>query len=198
VVEAFRGRFGHYIHNAYGLTETNSPTHMAPFGREAPVDPASGALAVGVPVFNAESYIGDDQGQSVPVGAIGEIVSRGPMIVPSYWNKPQESALAIVDGYFRTCDVGFMDPQGWFYLVDRKKDMINAGGYKVWPREVEDVLYTHPAVREAAVVDQPDSYRGETGKAVVSLKPQMQATPEELIAHCKERMTAYGFPSYRE
>jgi len=194
VVEAFRTRFGHYIHNGYGLTETNSPTHVVPFGREAPVDPASGALAVGVPAFNVESYIGDDEGRPLPVGEVGEIISRGPMIVPGYWNKPQESAKAIVDGYFRTGDVGFMDEHGWFYLVDRKKDMINAGGYKVWPREVEDVLYTHPAVREAAVVGVPDDYRGETVKAVVSLKPQAQATPEELVAYCKERMAAYKYP----
>jgi long-chain acyl-CoA synthetase len=87
-----------------------------------------------------------------------------------------------------------MDERGWFYLVDRKKDMINAGGYKVWPREVEDVLYTHPAVREAAVVGVPDSYRGETVKAVVSLKPQTSATPEELVEYCKARMAAYKYP----
>lgn len=194
VIEAFRTRFGHYIHNGYGLTETSSPTHMVPVGREASVDPVSGTLSIGVPAFNVESYIGDDQGQPLPPGEAGEIISRGPMIVPGYWNKPQESAKAIVDGYFRTGDVGFMDASGWFYLVDRKKDMINAGGYKVWPREVEDVLYTHPAVREAAVVGVPDSYRGETVKAVVSLKPDMRATPEELVAYCKARMAAYKYP----
>ena len=87
-----------------------------------------------------------------------------------------------------------MDAEGWVYIVDRKKDMINASGYKVWPREVEDVLYEHPAVREAAVVGVPDEYRGETVKAFVSLKPGMSATPEELIAHCKERMAAYKYP----
>ncbi|WP_321787866.1 class I adenylate-forming enzyme family protein [Paraburkholderia sp. J94] len=194
VIEAFRSRFGHYIHNGYGLTETNSPTHVVPVGSEAPVDTASGTLAIGVPAFNVESYIGDDTGQPLPAGEVGEIISRGPMIVPGYWNKPQESAKAIVDGYFRTGDVGFMDAQGWFYLVDRKKDMINAGGYKVWPREVEDVLYTHPAVREAAVVGVPDSYRGETVKAVVSLKPGASVTPDELAAYCKERMAAYKYP----
>ncbi len=194
VIEAFRARFGHYIHNGYGLTETNSPTHVVPVGREAPVDPASGTLSIGVPAFNVESYIGDDTGRPLAPGEVGEIISRGPMVVPGYWNKPQESAKAIVDGFFRTGDVGFMDEQGWFYLVDRKKDMINAGGYKVWPREVEDVLYTHPAVREAAVVGVPDSYRGETVKAVVSLKPQASATAEELVEYCKARMAAYKYP----
>ncbi|MDR3097764.1 MAG: AMP-binding protein [Paraburkholderia sp.] len=194
VIEAFRARFGHYIHNGYGLTETTSPTHLVPVGREAPVDPASGTLSIGVPAFDVASYIGDDEGRPLPPGEVGEIISRGPMIVPGYWNKPQESAKAIIDGYFRTGDVGFMDASGWFYLVDRKKDMINAGGYKVWPREVEDVLYTHPAVREAAVVGVPDSYRGETVKAVVSLKPQASVTPGELVAYCKERMAAYKYP----
>ncbi|MBN3856259.1 long-chain fatty acid--CoA ligase [Paraburkholderia sp. Ac-20340] len=194
VIEAFRARFGHYIHNGYGLTETNSPTHVVPVGRDAPVDAASGTLSIGVPAFNVESYIGDDMGRPLPAGEVGEIISRGPMVVPGYWNKPQESAKAIVDGFFRTGDVGFMDEHGWFYLVDRKKDMINAGGYKVWPREVEDVLYTHPAVREAAVVGVPDSYRGETVKAVVSLKPQASATPEELVEYCKARMAAYKYP----
>jgi long-chain acyl-CoA synthetase len=194
VIEAFRARFGHYIHNGYGLTETNSPTHVVPVGRDAPVDAASGTLSIGVPAFNVESYIGDDMGRPLPVGEVGEIISRGPMVVPGYWNKPQESAKAIIDGFFRTGDVGFMDEHGWFYLVDRKKDMINAGGYKVWPREVEDVLYTHPAVREAAVVGVPDSYRGETVKAVVSLKPQARATPEELVEYCKARMAAYKYP----
>ncbi len=194
VVDQFRTKFGHYIHNGYGLTETNSPTHVVPLGREAPVDPASGTLAIGVPAFNVDSFIGDDVGAPVPVGEVGEIISRGPMIVPGYWNKPEETAKAMAGGYFRTGDVGFMDAQGWFYLVDRKKDMINAGGYKVWPREVEDVLYTHPAVREAAVVGMPDAYRGETVKAVVSLKPQASVTPEALLAWCKERMAAYKYP----
>ena len=198
VVEQFRAKFGHYIHNAYGLTETNSPTHVVPLGREAPVDPRSGALAIGVPIFNVDVFIGDDGGQPMPVGEVGEVISRGPMIVPGYWNKPQETAKAMVGGYFHTGDVGFMDAQGWFYLVDRKKDMINVGGYKVWPREVEDVLYTHPAVREAAVVGMPDAYRGETVKAVVSLKPQASVTPEALLGWCKERMAAYKYPRVME
>jgi long-chain acyl-CoA synthetase len=95
---------------------------------------------------------------------------------------------------FRTGDVGFMDADGWFYLVDRKKDMIIAAGYKVWPREVEDVLYAHPAVREAAVVGVKDAYRGETVKAVISLKPGWQVTPAEIVDYCRSRMAAYKYP----
>jgi len=194
VVTQFSEKFGHYIHNGYGLTETNSPTHAVPLEREAPVDENSGALSVGVPWFNTISRICDDAGNEVPVGEVGEIVSEGPQVVPGYWNKPDKTAESFRAGRFHTGDVGFMDSEGWFYLVDRKKDMINAAGYKVWPREVEDVLYTHPAVREAGVIGVPDDYRGESVKAVISLKPGTQTTPEEIIAFCKERMAAYKYP----
>jgi long-chain acyl-CoA synthetase len=194
VVTQFREKFGHYIHNGYGLTETNSPTHAVPLHREAPVDSNSGALSIGVPWFNTISRICNDDGMEVPVGEVGEIVSEGPQIVPGYWNKPEKTAESFRNGRFHTGDVGFMDADGWFYLVDRKKDMINAAGYKVWPREVEDVLYTHPAVREAGVIGVPDDYRGETVKAVISLKPGTETTPEQIIAFCKERMAAYKYP----
>jgi long-chain acyl-CoA synthetase len=198
VVDAFFARFGHYVHNIYGLTETSSPTHGVPLGGKAPVDPNSGALSVGVPIPGASVWIVTDDGQPAPVGEPGEIVSSGPMVVPGYWNKPKETAEAMRPDGFRTGDVAFMDADGWFYLIDRKKDMINAAGYKVWPREVEDVLYTHPAVREAAVVGVKDEYRGETVKAVVSLKAGAEATPAELIEHCKARMAAYKYPRQLE
>jgi long-chain acyl-CoA synthetase len=194
VVTQFREKFGHYIHNGYGLTETNSPTHAVPLEREAPVDANSGALSIGIPWFNTISRICDDAGNEVAVGEVGEIVSEGPQIVPGYWNKPEKTAESFRNGRFHTGDVGFMDSDGWFYLVDRKKDMINAAGYKVWPREVEDVLYTHPAVREAGVIGVPDEYRGESVKAVISLKPGTETTPEQIIAFCKERMAAYKYP----
>jgi long-chain acyl-CoA synthetase len=194
VVTQFAGKFGHYIHNGYGLTETNSPTHAVPLTRTAPVDPTSGALSIGVPWFNTIARICDDNGDEVPVGEIGEIVSQGPQIVPGYWNKPKQTAESFRNGRFHTGDVGFMDADGWFYIVDRKKDMINAAGYKVWPREVEDVLYTHAAVREAGVIGIPDDYRGETVKAVISLKPGAAATPAEIIEFCKTRMAAYKIP----
>jgi len=198
VVDAFAAKFGHYIHNIYGLTESSSPTHAVPQGASAPVDPVSGALSVGVPVPGAYVWIAAEDGTPAPLGEAGEIVSSGPMIVPGYWNKPKETAESMRPDGFRTGDVGFMDADGWFYLIDRKKDMINASGYKVWPREVEDVLYTHPAVREAAVVGVPDEYRGETVKAVVSLKAGATATPAEIIDHCKARMAAYKYPRLLE
>lgn len=198
VVDAFLARFGHYIHNIYGLTETSSPTHGVPLGVRAPVDPMSGALSVGVPIPGAYVWIATEDGRPAPLGEPGEIVSSGPMVAPGYWKKPQETAEAMRPDGFRTGDVAFMDEAGWFFLIDRKKDMINAAGYKVWPREVEDVLYTHPAVREAAVVGVKDAYRGETVKAVVSLKAGAEATPAELIEHCKVRMAAYKYPRQLE
>ncbi|MHA6792698.1 class I adenylate-forming enzyme family protein [Pseudonocardia bannensis] len=193
-VKAFSATFGQYIHNIYGLTETTSPSHGVPYHAEAPVDEASGALSVGVPIFNTVVRIVGDDGQDLPPGEIGEIVSTGPQIVSGYWNKPEETVKAIPGGALHTGDVGYMDAEGWFYIVDRKKDQINAGGYKVWPREVEDVLYEHDAVREAAVVGVPDEYRGETVKAYVSLRPGRSADEAELIAFCKERMAAYKYP----
>jgi long-chain acyl-CoA synthetase len=193
-VKAFQAQFGQYIHNIYGLTETTSPSHGVPAGAIAPIDDASGALSVGVPVYNTVVRIVGDDGQDLPPGEIGEIVTSGPMVVPGYWNKPEETAHALPGGALHTGDVGYMDEAGWFYLVDRKKDQINAGGYKVWPREVEDVLYQHEAVREAAVVGVPDEYRGETVKAYVSLRPGQQATAEELIAFCRQQMAAYKYP----
>jgi long-chain acyl-CoA synthetase len=193
-VKAFQAQFGQYIHNAYGLTETTSPSHLVPFDAVAPIDDISGALSVGVPVYNTVVRIVGDDGQDLPAGEVGEIVTSGPMVVPGYWNKPEETAHALPGGALHTGDVGYMDAAGWFYIVDRKKDQINAGGYKVWPREVEDVLYQHEAVREAAVVGVPDAYRGETVKAYVSLRPGQTATAEELIAFCREQMAAYKYP----
>jgi long-chain acyl-CoA synthetase len=193
-VEAYEQRFGAYIHNIYGLTETTSPSHCVPIGTRAPVDPDSGALSVGVPIFNTVVRVVDEQGADVAPGEIGEFVTSGPQVVGGYWEQPEETEHAIPGGALHTGDVGFMDEDGWFYLVDRKKDQINAAGYKIWPRDVEDVLYGHGAVREAAVVGVPDEYRGETVKAFVSLKPGESVSEEALIAFCKERMAAYKYP----
>jgi len=194
IVEQFAARYGVRIHNTYGLTEVNSPSHMTPLGRIGPVDPSSGALAIGVPVPNAIARIVDpDQpGVEQPAGEPGEIALQGPMVFAGYWNQPAETAAAFHDGFFLTGDIGVMDREGWFYVVDRKKDMIVASGFKVWPREVEDVLYQHPAVREVAVVGIPDDYRGETVKAIVAVREAV--TAEELIAFAKERLAAYKYP----
>ncbi|MGW1705802.1 AMP-binding protein [Streptomyces sp. NPDC002206] len=194
LVEKFRAGFGPYIRNGYGLTECTAPCASVPPEREAPVDPVSGTLSVGVPGPDTIVRILDENGDEVPFGEQGEIAVRGPQVVSGYWRLPDASAAAFPDGELRTGDIGFMDRDGWLYVVDRKKDMINASGFKVWPREVEDVLYTHPAVREAAVVGVPDAYRGETVRAYVSLRPGAVVEPGELGAYCKERLAAYKYP----
>jgi long-chain acyl-CoA synthetase len=194
VVETFRDRFGHYIHNGYGLTETTAGCIVVPATLEAPIDPASGTISIGLPVPGSMVRILDDEGAEVPFGTPGEIAVEGPMVVPGYWNLPEATAAALPGGRLLTGDIGFMDTGGWVYVVDRKKDMINASGFKVWPREVEDVLYTHPAVREAAVVGVADAYRGESVKAYVSARPGQVADPDDLVAYCKERLAAYKYP----
>lgn len=194
VGEQLGEKLGGYIHNAYGLTETSSITHLVPPGRRAPVDPASGALSIGVPIASVHSRIVDEDGVELPPGEVGEVLISGPQVAAGYWRRPDASEAAFPGGELHTGDVGFRDAEGWFYLVDRKKDMIIASGYKVWPREVEDVLYSHPAVREAAVVGVPDAYRGETVHAFVSLQPGAVVTADELIAFCRDRMAAYKYP----
>ncbi|MFJ7630396.1 class I adenylate-forming enzyme family protein [Streptomyces sp. NPDC097595] len=194
LVEQFRAGLGPYIRNGYGLTECTAPCASVPPEREAPVDPVSGTLSVGVPGPDTVVRILDENGAEVPFGEQGEIAVRGPQVVSGYWGLPEATAAAFPDGELRTGDIGFMDREGWLYVVDRKKDMINASGFKVWPREVEDVLYTHPAVREAAVVGVPDAYRGETVRAYVSLRPGADVEPDELGAYCKERLAAYKYP----
>lgn len=201
-VQAFQDKFGIYIHNFYGLTETNSPSHGVPLGGSAPVDESTGALAVGVPVFNTVVRIVRDDGTEADPGEVGELVTRGPQVVSGYWNKPEETETALRGPGGRvelsTGDVGYMDAEGWFYVIDRKKDQINAGGFKVWPTEVEGVLYEHPAIQEVAVVGIPDDYRGETVKAFVSLKAGTLASEDELISFCRERLSAYKSPKMVE
>jgi long-chain acyl-CoA synthetase len=197
-VTEFEEKTGLYLYNVYGMTETNSPSHIVPWGTRAPVDSESGALSVGVPVPGCVMKIMDleEGSRELHPGEVGEIVDSGPIVTPGYWQKPEETKHAIRNGWLFTGDVGKMDEDGWFYLVDRKKDMIVASGYKVWPRDVEDVIYQHPAVKETAVVGEPDPYRGETVKAFVALKEGMttSVTPEEIISFCKARMAAYKYP----
>lgn len=193
VVERFETATGAYIHPIYGLTETTSPSHATPLGARAPIDAATGALACGIPVPSTDCRVVDvETRQEVPPGEVGELVIRGPMVVPGYWNRPEATQHTIPEGWLHTGDVGKMDANGWFYIVDRAKDLINAAGYKIWPREVEDVLYQHPAVREAAVVGVPDPYRGETVKAFVALREPVSES--DLIQFCRERLAAYKYP----
>jgi long-chain acyl-CoA synthetase len=182
------------LRNVYGLTETTAPVVATPEGAMSPVDPASGALALGKAVAGSDVTVLGPHGEWAESGEVGEIAVRGPSVFGSYWRKPEETAAAFRDGWFLTGDMGCRDDAGWLFLVDRKKDMIVASGFKIWPREVEDVLYGHPAVREAGVVGVPDAYRGETVKAVVSLHPGASCTGDEIIAFCRARMAAFKCP----
>jgi long-chain acyl-CoA synthetase len=195
VVERWERATGSYLHNTYGLTETAAPSHMVPFGNRSPLDPETGALSVGLPIADTESRLAAvDGGGAVRVGEEGEILTRGPGVSPGYWNRPEASAAALEDGWLHTGDVGKQNDDGWFFLVDRIKDMINVSGYKVWPREVEDVLYKHPAIAEAAVVGAPDAYRGETTVAYVVRREGAEVSGEEVIAHCRGLLSVYKAP----
>ena len=127
-------------------------------------------------------------------GEVGEIVLSGPLVVAGYWNRADETKHAMPQGRLHTGDIGFVSDDGYLFIVDRAKDQINASGFKVWPREVEEVLFTHPAVLEAAVVGRPDAYRGETVAAYIVLRPGEMATAQELTEFCRSRLAAYKRP----
>jgi long-chain acyl-CoA synthetase len=174
----------------YGLTETSPVTHINPPAGSPKVG------SIGLPLADTEARIVDlETGlQELAVGDIGEIAIRGPQVMQGYWNKPEETALVLHDGWLYTGDVARKDADGYYYIVDRKKDMIIAGGYNIYPREVEEVLWEFPKILEAAVIGVPDSYRGETVKAFVVLQPGTSATTDEIIAFCRERLAAYKVP----
>jgi long-chain acyl-CoA synthetase len=174
----------------YGLTETSPLTHANPLQH---VKPGS----IGIPIADTDAKIVDlETGVNLPAGEPGELVVRGPQVMKGYWNRPAETAAAMAGGWFHTGDVARMDDDGYFIIVDRKKDQINTAGFKVWPREVEEVIYGHPAVKMVAVVGVDNAYRGEMVKAYVVLKeePQQRISAEELLSFCKERLTPYKVP----
>lgn len=195
VVERFEAASTRYIHNIYGLTETTSACIGVPHGVVAPIDEASGALSVGVPMGGTMVTIVDDEGLVVPAGTQGEIVVSGPQVNAGYWNNPEQTTLAFQADGMHTGDIGVMDDAGWVYVVDRKKDLVVVSGYKVWPRDVEDVIYRHPAIKEVAVVGKPDEYRGETLHAYYSTRPGHTVAESELRAWCKVHLSAYKVPT---
>lgn len=194
VAERLEAALGGYIHNIYGQTETTSPTHIVPPETRSPVDAETGVLSVGIPVSDTMVRIVDDGGRDLPPGEIGELITSGPLVIDAYWDDPEATAAALTGGELRTGDIGFMDADGWFYVVDRSTDVINAAGYKIMPHEVELVLGRHPDVVEAAIVGIPDDYRGESAKAYVVLTAGSATTETDLVAYCRERMAAYKYP----
>ena len=178
----------------YGLTEAAPVTHCNPIYGERRKG------SIGLPFPNVEAKIMDyETFTEKPVGQDGELWLRGPQVMKGYWNKPDETAKTVTeDGWLRTGDIARVDADGYFYIVDRLKDIIIASGFNIIPREVEEVLFEHPKVQEAVVAGVPDMYRGETVKAYIVLKPGETATPDEIIAFCKERLVAFKTPKYVE
>jgi len=195
VIDAFARRFGRSIRSSYGMTELTAPSHLAPAKGPIPVDPQSGALSIGIPTPSVDVIVVDDNRRPLGPGEHGELVVRGANVMAGYWGKPAETAEVLTQGWMHTGDIGFFDAAGWFFLVDRKKDMISASGFKVWPREVEDVLYAFPGVREAAVVGVADAYRGETVVAFVSAEPGAELDVGQMSRFCRERLAAYKCPT---
>jgi long-chain acyl-CoA synthetase len=187
VARRWRERFGKPIHEGYGLTETSpfaSHNHEFHYRDES----------VGTALAGVEIKILGENGDALPPGELGEIAIKGPNVMKGYFNRLEETAEVIRDGWFLTGDIGKMDKDGYVYLVDRSKDMINVSGFKVWPREVEEVLSKHDAVIEAAVIGVPDSLAGEAVKAFIVLKKDAQLTEEEAISFCRDRMAVYKAP----
>jgi long-chain acyl-CoA synthetase len=176
----------------YGLTEASPVTHSNPVQ-----DCRAGT--VGVPFPDTDAMITDPETwEPLPPGRVGELTVKGPQVMMGYWKQPEETAAVLRDGWLQTGDLATMDGDGYFRIVDRKKDLIIASGYNVYPHEVEDVLFSHPKVLEASVIGVPDPYRGETVKAVVALKDGMEATTEEIIAFCRGELAAYKVPTIVE
>jgi len=188
--------FGPVFGQGYGQSESGPAIcHLPKHEHDVLGTPAEKRLtSVGQPDVDVQVRIVDESGADVPPGDTGEIIVRSKHVMLEYWNKPEETGKAIVDGWLHTGDMGCYDERGYIYIIDRKKDMIITGGENVYPREVEEILYRHPAVREAAVIGIPDPYWVERVHAVVSLKEGSSATAEELIALCKKNLASYKAP----
>ncbi|GAB4426371.1 MAG: long-chain fatty acid--CoA ligase [Chloroflexi bacterium OHK40] len=187
--EEFEGRSGARMIEGYGLTEAVTAIMSNPFHGTHKLG------SIGIPFPDVDVRVVDlEHGHPLPPGELGEIVLRSPSLMLGYYRRPEATAEAIRDGWLHTGDIGYMDEDGYFYLTDRKKDLIIVGGFNVFPREVEEVLAQHPAVQEGAVVGVPDSYAGERVKAYVVLRPGAQASEAEIIAFLAERLTRYKVP----
>jgi long-chain acyl-CoA synthetase len=188
ILRGFEEKFGCIILEGYGLSET-SP--VASFNHP---DRVRKPGSIGTPIEGVQMRLIDDDWNTVPDGEIGEIAIRGPNVMKGYWNKPDATAETMRDSWFRTGDMARVDADGYYYIVDRKKDLIIRGGYNVYPREIEEVLHEHPAVAEVAVIGIPHASLGEEVGAAVALKPGASATPDELRSFTRDRVAAYKYP----
>ena len=190
VMEEFEARTGARIAEAYGMTEASSVTHVNPLKGQRKFG------SIGVPIIGTDAKVvdSDDHTRDLAAGEAGELLVKGPQVMSGYWNDPTETTNALHNGWLSTGDIAYMDEEGYFYIVDRKKDMILSAGYNVYPREVEEVLYQHPKVLEAAVIGLPDGLRGEKITAYVVLKPDEAAKATEIRSFCRERLASYKQP----
>jgi len=189
VMRTFEDKFGIEVLEGYGMTETaSSCSFNRPGDRKV--------LSIGKPLWGVRMRVGDSAGRPLPAGRehVGEILIRGHNVMKGYLGRPSETAETLRDGWLHSGDLGYVDEDGFYFIVDRAKDLVIRGGYNVYPREIEEVLYTHPAIFEAAVIGQPDQRLGEEVVAVVALRPDTSATAEEIIAFTRERLAAYKYP----
>lgn len=190
VIRAFEAKTGAQICEGYGLSETSPVATINPYGGKTKVG------SIGIPLPDTDIRIMDliDGNVEVPIGEVGEITIRGPQVTQGYYRMPQETAQAIHNGWLYTGDIGRMDEEGYITIVDRKKDMIIAGGYNIYPREIDEILFEHPKIQEACAIGIPDPYRGETVKAFVVLKAGETLTEMEVIQYCQQKLAKYKVP----
>lgn len=186
--EGFKEKFGFEIIEGWGLTEAGANNSVNP------LDGVKKIGSIGVPMKGTVMKVFNDDGNELPQGQEGEIVMRGPMLMKGYWNKPEETERVLREGWLYTGDVGYVDEDGYFFITDRKKDLIIKGGENITPREIEEVIFTHPKVSEAAVIGIKDEVYGEDIKAFVVLRPGETATAEEIIEHCLKRLKRFKTP----
>jgi long-chain acyl-CoA synthetase len=189
IMKQFEQRTGGIMLEGYGLSEASPVTHVNPLEKRK-------TGSIGTVVVGTEAKVVDvaDGTRELPPGQPGELIVRGPQVMKGYWNMPEETALALRNGWLYTGDIATYDEEGYFYIVDRKKDLIIAGGYNIYPREVEEVLFSHPGIQEAAVVGIPDEYRGETVKAYIVPKEGVTLTDQDVIDFCRKHLASYKVP----
>jgi long-chain acyl-CoA synthetase len=192
VAEHFNQLTGGMVVEGYGLSEASPVTHVNPFSHNVRVG------TIGLPISDTEAKVVDIETgtRELAPGEVGELIVRGPQVMKGYWNMPEDTAHTLKEGWLYTGDIAQMDKDGYFSIVDRKKDTIIAGGFNIYPREIEEVLYAHPQVLETAVIGVPDPYRGETVKAFIVLRPGQQVTKEEITTYCREKLASFKVPQY--
>ncbi len=190
IMNRFEQLTGSVILEGYGLTESSPVTHVNPVQSKR----KAGSIGIAIPSTDARIMDLETGTKEQQVGQPGELVIKGPQVMKGYWNMPEETADTLKDGWLYTGDIAYMDEDGYVFIVDRKKDMIIAGGFNIYPRDIDEVLYEHPKIADAVSIGVPDEYRGETVKVFVVVKPGETLTEEEVIAHCEERLASYKVP----